>query len=64
MGPYSFEYFLHKRTTERAMKLAGRFNAPLCVGQFFSDSPNRLDEFTNFNKGRSRIPVPTYFIGD
>ncbi|KAK3002868.1 hypothetical protein RJ639_018490 [Escallonia herrerae] len=32
-------------------KPTGRFNALLCVGQFFSDSPDRLDEFTNFNKG-------------
>ncbi|KAK2973129.1 hypothetical protein RJ640_012193 [Escallonia rubra] len=45
-------------------KSTGRFNALLCVGQFFPDSPDRLNEFTNFNKGRSRIPVPTYFIGD
>ncbi|KAK3035656.1 hypothetical protein RJ639_032528 [Escallonia herrerae] len=52
----------HKRA--KVNKLAGRFNALLCVGQFFPDSPDRLDEFTNFNKGQSRIPVPTYFIGD
>ncbi|KAK3028768.1 hypothetical protein RJ639_037989 [Escallonia herrerae] len=34
-------------------KPVGRFNALLCVGQFFPDSPDRLDEFTNFNKGQS-----------
>ncbi|KAK3034362.1 hypothetical protein RJ639_032260 [Escallonia herrerae] len=43
---------------------AGRFNALLCVGQFFPDSPDRLDELTNFNKGQSQIIVPTYFTGD
>ncbi|KAK3014714.1 hypothetical protein RJ639_008384, partial [Escallonia herrerae] len=45
-------------------KSAGPFDALLCVGQFFPDSPDRMDEFTDFIEGRSRIPVPTYFIGD
>ncbi|KAK3025764.1 hypothetical protein RJ639_041920 [Escallonia herrerae] len=45
-------------------KSAGPFDALLCVGQFFPDSLDRLDEFTDYIEGRSRIPVPTYFIGD
>ncbi|XP_062091034.1 zinc finger CCCH domain-containing protein 64 [Humulus lupulus] len=45
-------------------KSAGPFDALLCVGQFFPDSPERLDEFTEYVEGRSEIPIPTYFIGD
>ncbi|KAK2987540.1 hypothetical protein RJ640_021594 [Escallonia rubra] len=45
-------------------KSAGPFDALLCLGQFFPDSPDRLDEFTDFIEGQSKIPVPTYFIGD
>ncbi|KAL2553721.1 Zinc finger CCCH domain-containing protein 64 [Forsythia ovata] len=45
-------------------KSAGPFDALLCVGQFFPDSPDQLEEFNEYIEGRSRIPIPTYFIGD
>ncbi|GMY36305.1 zinc finger CCCH domain-containing protein 64 [Fagus crenata] len=45
-------------------KSAGPFDALLCVGQFFPDSPERLDELSNYIEGGSEIPLPTYFIGD
>ncbi|KDO57794.1 hypothetical protein CISIN_1g007415mg [Citrus sinensis] len=45
-------------------KSAGPFDAVLCVGQFFPDSSELLDEFMNYVEGRSEIPIPTYFIGD
>ncbi|PON48721.1 Cwf19-like protein [Trema orientale] len=45
-------------------KSAGPFDALLCVGQFFPDSPERLGEFTDYIEGRSEIPIATYFIGD
>lgn len=45
-------------------KSAGPFDAVLCVGQFFPDSSELLDEFMNYVEGRSKIPIPTYFIGD
>ncbi|KAL8498124.1 hypothetical protein ACS0TY_021451 [Phlomoides rotata] len=45
-------------------KSAGPFDALLCVGQFFPDSPEQLEEFNNYIEGRSKIPIPTYFIGD
>ena len=44
-------------------KSAGPFDALLCVGQFFPDSPERLDELSNYIEGGSEIPLPTYFIG-
>jgi hypothetical protein len=39
------------------------------VGQFFPDSAEQLEEFTDYIEGgggggRSQIPLPTYFIGD
>lgn len=45
-------------------KSAGPFDALLCVGQFFPDSPELLEEFTDYIEGRREIPLPTYFIGD
>ncbi|KAL2533213.1 Zinc finger CCCH domain-containing protein 64 [Abeliophyllum distichum] len=45
-------------------KSAGPFDALLCVGQFFPDSPDQLEEFNEYIEGRSRILIPTYFIGD
>ncbi|KAL5835762.1 hypothetical protein ACOSQ3_015312 [Xanthoceras sorbifolium] len=45
-------------------KSAGPFDALLCVGQFFPDSPDHLQEFMDFVEGRSQVPLPTYFIGD
>nr|KYP57547.1 Zinc finger CCCH domain-containing protein 64 [Cajanus cajan] len=45
-------------------KSAGPFDALLCVGQFFPDSPEHLEEFTAFIHGGSVVPLPTYFIGD
>ncbi|XP_077210605.1 cwfJ-like family protein / zinc finger (CCCH-type) family protein isoform X1 [Tasmannia lanceolata] len=45
-------------------KSNGPFDALLCVGQFFSDSPDRLEEISDYIDGPSSIPLPTYFIGD
>ncbi|KAL7168667.1 hypothetical protein ACSBR2_039000 [Camellia fascicularis] len=45
-------------------KSAGPFDALFCVGQFFPDSPDYLEEFMDYIEGRSQIPLPTYFIGD
>ncbi|CAK9140534.1 unnamed protein product [Ilex paraguariensis] len=45
-------------------KSAGPFDALLCVGQFFPDSPDGLEELMDYVEGRSRIPIPTYSIGD
>lgn len=45
-------------------KSAGPFDALLCVGQFFPDSPEQLDEFMAYIEGGSHIPLPTYFVGD
>lgn len=45
-------------------KSAGPFDALLCVGQFFPDTPEQLEEFSDYIEGRSKIPIPTYFIGD
>ncbi|GAB4853788.1 hypothetical protein Ancab_017982 [Ancistrocladus abbreviatus] len=54
---------LYKRVIS-ANKSAGPFDALLCVGQFFPDSPDQRDEFTDYIEGKSEIPIPTYFIGD
>ncbi|PHT73534.1 Zinc finger CCCH domain-containing protein 59 [Capsicum annuum] len=45
-------------------KAAGPFDALLCVGQFFPDSVEGLEEFNGYIEGRFKIPIPTYFIGD
>lgn len=45
-------------------KSAGPFDALLCVGQFFPDAPELLEEFVDYVEGRSPVPLPTYFIGD
>ncbi|KAK4432899.1 Zinc finger CCCH domain-containing protein 64 [Sesamum alatum] len=45
-------------------KSAGPFDALLCVGQFFPDSAEQLEDFNDYIEGRSKIPIPTYFIGD
>ncbi|XP_060209919.1 zinc finger CCCH domain-containing protein 64 isoform X2 [Lycium barbarum] len=45
-------------------KAAGPFDALLCVGQFFPDSTEGLEEFNGYIDGCSKIPIPTYFIGD
>lgn len=45
-------------------KSAGPFDALFCVGQFFPDEPDRLDELMDYVEGRARVPLPTYFIGD
>ncbi|OMO91652.1 Zinc finger, CCCH-type [Corchorus olitorius] len=45
-------------------KSAGPFDALFCVGQFFPDETDRLDEFMDHVEGRAQIPLPTYFIGD
>ncbi|XP_061361526.1 zinc finger CCCH domain-containing protein 64 isoform X2 [Gastrolobium bilobum] len=45
-------------------KSAGPFDAVLCVGQFFPESPEQVDEMMAYIEGGSQIPLPTYFIGD
>ncbi|XP_021859400.1 zinc finger CCCH domain-containing protein 64 isoform X1 [Spinacia oleracea] len=45
-------------------KSAGPFDALLCVGQFFPESTEKLEEFMDYIEGRREIPIPTYFIGD
>lgn len=45
-------------------KSAGPFDALICVGQFFPDSPEILDEFLDYVEGRAQVPIPTYFTGD
>ena len=45
-------------------KSAGPFDALLCVGQFFPDSTEQLDEFMEYIGGGFEVPIPTYFIGD
>ncbi|XP_009793980.1 zinc finger CCCH domain-containing protein 64 [Nicotiana sylvestris] len=45
-------------------KSAGPFDALFCVGQFFPDSIEGLEEFNGYIEGSSKIPIPTYFIGD
>ncbi|KAM0026666.1 putative transcription factor C3H family [Helianthus debilis subsp. tardiflorus] len=54
---------LFKRVTS-VNKSTGPFDALLCVGQFFPDSSDRLEELTEYVDGRKNIPLPTYFIGD
>lgn len=45
-------------------KSAGPFDALICVGQFFPDSPELLNEFLDYVEGRAQVPIPTYFTGD
>ncbi|KAK8970995.1 Zinc finger CCCH domain-containing protein 59 [Platanthera guangdongensis] len=45
-------------------KSTGPFDALLCVGQFFPDSADALEEVANYLDGWSPVPIPTYFIGD
>ncbi|GAV77689.1 CwfJ_C_2 domain-containing protein/CwfJ_C_1 domain-containing protein [Cephalotus follicularis] len=45
-------------------KSAGPFDALLCVGQFFPESAEQLEELIDYVEGRSHIPLPTYFTGD
>ncbi|CAO2841546.1 unnamed protein product [Amaranthus hypochondriacus] len=45
-------------------KSAGPFDALFCVGQFFPDSTQQLEEFMEYISGQRDIPIPTYFIGD
>ncbi|CAN8248364.1 unnamed protein product [Cochlearia groenlandica] len=54
---------LFKRV-QSVSKSAGPFDALLCVGQFFPDSPEILDEFFDYVEGRAQVPIPTYFTGD
>ncbi|MQM03224.1 hypothetical protein Taro_036005, partial [Colocasia esculenta] len=43
---------------------SGPFDALLCVGQFFPESPEGLEEVSDYFEGRSPVPIPTYFTGD
>ncbi|XP_072994478.1 zinc finger CCCH domain-containing protein 59 [Typha latifolia] len=42
----------------------GPFDALLCVGQFFPDTSDRVDELSEYLEGRTAVPIPTYFTGD
>ncbi|KAH0859982.1 LOW QUALITY PROTEIN: hypothetical protein HID58_088243, partial [Brassica napus] len=44
-------------------KSAGPFDALICVGQFFPDSPELLDEFLDYAE-LAQVLIPTYFTGD
>ncbi|KAM0974855.1 hypothetical protein ACFX2C_017975 [Malus domestica] len=55
---------LFKRVVSVNKSAAGPFDALLCVGQFFPDSADQLDEFNDSIEDRAQIPLPTYFIGD
>ncbi|KAK9101307.1 hypothetical protein Scep_024737 [Stephania cephalantha] len=54
---------LYKRVAA-VTKSAGPFDLLFCVGQFFPDSPDRLQDFMDYIDGRTPIPIPTYFVGD
>ncbi|XP_023645490.1 zinc finger CCCH domain-containing protein 64 [Capsella rubella] len=54
---------LFKRV-QSVSKSAGQFDALICVGQFFPDSSELLDEFLDYVEGRAQVPIPTYFTGD
>lgn len=45
-------------------KSAGPFDVILCVGQFFPDSSDEMEDFMKYVEGRVEIPIATYFIGD
>ncbi|PKA64259.1 Zinc finger CCCH domain-containing protein 59 [Apostasia shenzhenica] len=45
-------------------KSTGPFDALLCVGQFFPDSIDGLEEISDYLDTRLPVPIPTYFIGD
>ncbi|KAE8658174.1 Zinc finger CCCH domain-containing protein 64 [Hibiscus syriacus] len=49
---------------KRVNKSAGPFNALFCVGKFFPDESDRLNELMDYVEGWAQIPLPTYFIGD
>ncbi|CAN6906622.1 unnamed protein product [Brassica oleracea] len=55
--------FSFKRV-QSVSKSAGPFDALICVGQFFPDSPELLDEFLDYVEGRAQVSIPTYFTGD
>ncbi|CDY33858.1 BnaC06g04950D [Brassica napus] len=40
-------------------KSAGPFDALICVGQFFPDSPELLGEFLDYVEGRAQVLIPT-----
>ncbi|KAK9131157.1 hypothetical protein Sjap_011644 [Stephania japonica] len=54
---------LYKRVAAVA-KSAGPFDLLFCVGQFFPDSPDRLQDLMDYIDQRTPIPIPTYFVGD
>ncbi|PIA43027.1 hypothetical protein AQUCO_02000462v1 [Aquilegia coerulea] len=45
-------------------KSTGPFDALFCVGQFFPEEEENLNELMDYIEGKSQIPIPTYFIGD
>ncbi|WOL03010.1 zinc finger CCCH domain-containing protein 59 isoform X3 [Canna indica] len=55
--------YLFKRV-QSLNKSTGPFDALLCVGQFFPDSADGIDEVADYFDGRSAVPIPTYFTGD
>ncbi|KAF5192020.1 Zinc finger ccch domain-containing protein, partial [Thalictrum thalictroides] len=45
-------------------KSTGPFDALFCVGQFFPEESESLNELMDYIEEQSQIPIPTYFIGD
>ncbi|XP_013613040.1 PREDICTED: uncharacterized protein LOC106319302 [Brassica oleracea var. oleracea] len=50
--------FSFKRV-QSVSKSAGPFDALICVGQFFPDSPELLGEFLDYVEGRAQVLIPT-----
>ncbi|KAM0963169.1 hypothetical protein ACFX2A_022673 [Malus domestica] len=55
---------LFKRVVSVNKSTMGPFDPLLCVGQFFLNSADQLDEFNDYIEGRAQIPLQTPFIGD
>eukprot|EP00252_Welwitschia_mirabilis_P025628 TRINITY_DN8096_c0_g1_i1.p1 TRINITY_DN8096_c0_g1~~TRINITY_DN8096_c0_g1_i1.p1 ORF type:complete len:576 (-),score=113.47 TRINITY_DN8096_c0_g1_i1:191-1918(-) len=54
---------LCKRLTS-VIKANGPFDALFCVGQFFPNTVDALDEMKQYIEGSKELPLKTYFIGD
>ncbi|XP_006853826.2 zinc finger CCCH domain-containing protein 59 isoform X2 [Amborella trichopoda] len=52
-----------KRVTS-VSKSNGPFDALFCVGQFFPNNAEEVDEMMRYIRGDEPVPIPTYFIGD
>ncbi|KAL4191017.1 hypothetical protein AMTRI_Chr07g78740 [Amborella trichopoda] len=54
---------LFKRLTS-VSKSNGPLDALLCVGQFFPNNAEEVEEMMRYIRGDEPVPIPTYFIGD